>query len=148
METVQVQILFTRSNLIGSRLIRYVLKEPVSHVAIRFPKGNILDSTAQGKRVSSYKDFTRRNEIVFSLTLELTSKQLVSICWSKWNYDWGAFLYLGVRALLPFLPKKNLWQTTGMYLCSELVANIVKGTELSHLTPYQLYLLLQKEKGK
>jgi len=61
-------------------------------------------------------------------------------------YDYGAFLYIGLKCLLPFLPKINLWQTTGMFLCTEWVQEVL-GREIdSMITPYKLYeLLSQKE---
>jgi hypothetical protein len=60
-------------------------------------------------------------------------------------YDFGALFYLGLRSLFPFLPKANLWQTTGMFLCTEWITEVVDGKENSMITPHQLYLKLKGE---
>lgn len=60
-------------------------------------------------------------------------------------YDFGALFYLALRVLFPWLPKKNLWQTSGMFLCTEWVTEVLEGEEDSMITPYKLFLRLKEE---
>jgi hypothetical protein len=58
-------------------------------------------------------------------------------------YDLPAMLFLGLSLLvrrylkLP-LPKSNLWQSTGMFLCTEWVSVFLSQEENSMLTPWKL----------
>lgn len=137
-----MHIFFTRSKTPGSWLIRRVTGEDVSHCAACVGK-TVIHSTFEGLKIVSLEEFRALNEIVYSVHLPFTPIRVDLPQSSK--YDFGAFFYLGLRLLFPFLPKKNLWQMTGMYLCTEFVSYLVSGKERSELTPKQLYHLLKKD---
>lgn len=140
-----MQVLFTRSNSILSRMIRHVTGEPVSHCAISCG-GWIVHANLLGVHVELPQTFTKHSEVVYSIELPYDQDKLM-VTLSKYDqrpYDFGALLYLGLRFLLPFLPVKNLWQTTGMFLCTEWVTEFLFGGEDHTITPYHLYLRLSK----
>ena len=122
--------------------------EPVSHCAIHVGEF-VVHSTILGPEIRTYDSFCKKNTVVLSVDCTIKDEAVVDLITkldSK-SYDYAALLYLGVRYAgrhwlkLP-LPKANLWNVTGMYLCTELVTTLVYGKEYSMLTPYQLYLKL------
>lgn len=135
-----MDIIFTRNNTILSRLIRKVTGEPVSHCALDFA-GWIIHSNLYGARVDLPQEFDKHNDIVYRVTVPFDLDKLVHTLVGSTGsrYDFGALLYAGLRCVLPFLPKQNLWQCTGMFLCTEFVTSILYNTEDSEITPYQLY---------
>jgi hypothetical protein len=60
-------------------------------------------------------------------------------------YDTMGLLFAGVmlfcrKALgLRKWPKQNLWQSSGMYLCTEFVSEYLEGKADSMITPHELY---------
>lgn len=135
-----MEILFTRNSMPLSRLIRYVTGEPVSHCALLWDGLVVTHMTLEGFRVTAYGSFADGQEIIYRVPVEQT--MLTGDFFKKYGrarYDYGALLYLGLRAVLPFLPKANLWQTTGMFLCTEFVTQSLYGEEDSLITPYKLY---------
>ena len=80
-------------------------------------------------------------EIVYSLDVPDHPERILDGIARKRHalYDFGAMFYLGLRCLLPWLPKKNLWQCTGMDMCTEWATDILDGEPDSMITPYQLY---------
>lgn len=139
-----------------SRLIRAVTQEPVSHCGI-LDSGYVLHSNLLGIRCEPLDEFLEHSQIVVSVPVtpkpDLVERivEMGSRPGKSW-YDFGALLFLGgslfLRAKLRIpLPKSNLWQSTGMYLCTELVTDIVYGEEQSMLTPYQLCLQLEKKEN-
>lgn len=142
-----MQILFTRNDRWGSKLIRAVTGETVSHVAIRISRfvihSRLIDG---GVTIDFYREFMRNNTVVYTIPWEISIKQIDRDRYAGKSYDFGAFLYLGLRKLFPFLPKANLWQSTGMYMCTEFVTDVLGGTEDSLVTPGQLYEKLRRSK--
>lgn len=139
-----MKILFTTTNLPTSWIIRKLTGEPVSHCAVEF--GNyVAHSSFSGTILEYSEDFRRRNKVLF----ELEMPEIDVIFREKKGYDFGGLLYLALRFLLKKinirLPKKNLWETTGMYLCTEFITFLLHKEEDSMITPYQLYLNLKKE---
>ena len=117
-----MKILFTKSDLLGSKLIRAVTEEPVSHCAI-LHGDQVTHSTFYGVVTESYEEFAAVNEVVHSV--EVKNAPILIKGHKGSCYDFGAFIYLGLRLLFPLiLPKKNLWQTTGMFLCTEFVTHV------------------------
>jgi hypothetical protein len=147
-----MQILFTKSNSILSRLIRKVTREPVSHCAIANDQW-VIHSNLYGVHVELSSTFNRHTEVVYSVNISDDRSKLMS-CLARNEqkfWDVGAALYLGLRCLIPILPKKNLWQSSNMYLCTEWVTEVVGEVQDSEITPYKLYLWLeskQKETNK
>lgn len=140
-----MQVLFTRSNSILSRVIRRVTGEPVSHCAISCG-GWIVHANLLGVHVELPQTFTTHSQIVYSVDVPYDQDKLMATLakYDQRPYDFGALLYLGIRFVLPWLPAKNLWQTTGMFLCTEWVTEFLFGGEDHTITPYKLYLRLSK----
>lgn len=143
-----MKILFTRSGSLLSRLIRHVSGEPVSHCALDCG-GWIIHSNLLGLHVELPQTFEKHSEIVYSVSVDFDQQKVMSIFaqYDQDPYDFGALLYLGLRFLLPFLPEKNLWQSNGMFLCTEWVTEAVYGSPDSSITPYRLYLKLTGPNG-
>lgn len=135
-----MRILFTTSDSPLSRLIRKVTSEPVSHCAFEVG-GWIIHSNLKGVHVETPQTFTQKSRIIYSIDIPFDLEKLIHTFGRTMNreYDFGALLYLGARAICPWLPKKNLWQCTGMYLCTELITQYLGSSENSMITPYQLY---------
>lgn len=144
-----MNILFTKSNSLMSRIIRAVTKEPVSHCAIE-DGGFVIHSNLLGVHIESLEHFSKKCEIGYSVEASITIVQVRNSLakYEGSGYDIGGLLYLGLRLVLPCLPKKNLWQSSGMFLCTEWVTEVLDGTADSLITPYGLYqrLIEQKEK--
>lgn len=138
-----MRILFTKSKSLLSYLICAVTKEPVSHCALEI-HGWVIHSNLYGVHAEPLEDF--RGEIVYSVEVPYKEEALISGM-AKYQgrmYDVGALLYLGLKYLLPFLPKKNLWQSSSMFLCTEWVTQVLDGRADSMVTPYKLYERLVK----
>lgn len=142
-----MRILFTRSELLLSKAIRAVTKEPVSHCAIECA-GWVIHSNMYGVHVELPQTFEKRSEIVYSVDIPFDISRVMNVLAKNEQkpWDFGAALYMGLRYLLPFLPKKNLWQSSSMYLCTEWVTEVLGGVPDSLITPYQLYLKLKSKK--
>jgi hypothetical protein len=139
------EILFTRSDKIGSKVIRGVTKEEVSHVAISYMGYVIHANFQKGVHVQKLKDFCEDNEIVYKVPVKATKSQILKIL-SEYigsKYDYLAFFLLGLR-LLKVLPMKvDIRQITGSFLCTEFVTQFIYDEERL-LTPGQLYKELTK----
>ena len=136
--------LFTRSRKPLSRLICSVLGEPVSHVALLYSEF-VIHSNASGLHIETCSTFEKTNEIVYKVRVKGTPSHLFDLLakYERSAYDVGALLWLGVsfglRRIGIALPKVNLWQTTGMFLCTEWATKFLCGEEDSLITPYGLY---------
>jgi hypothetical protein len=149
-----VQILFTRSNTWMSKIIRGVTGEPVSHCAVQVG-AFVIHVNLLGLQVEKIRDFVNINEVMYNSPMlsNMYPTQVSQLEFllekisgkGRMAYDIGALLYLGARYILPFLPKKNLWQCTGMYLCTELITEILDNKEDSMITPYKLYKRLTQQ---
>lgn len=141
-----MEVLFTKR----SKLIYWALREPVTHVAIRYYDW-VIHSNSKGVNVEFYKNFCELNPIIYRVSHPVLFKNLMGVFVTRQDrgYDFLGAAYLGLRAVFKrvgiSLPKANLWEVTGMDFCSELVADILKVNNSSDLTPYQLYLLLNKD---
>lgn len=142
-------ILFTRNNTVLSRIIRGITGEEVSHCAICI-SDYVIHINLLGLQVQHVVDFSQNNIVVDSIPIhgpapadiaELLEKLVGN---GRMGYDYLGLLYLGLRYLLPGLvPKQNLWQVSGMFLCTEFVTNFLDGREASTTTPGQLALYLK-----
>jgi len=139
-----MKVLFTSSNSPLSRLIRKITGEQVSHCALRV-YDCVIHSNLLGVHMEPFESFN--SSIIESVELPDNLEKVINLL-AKYDgnfYDFGALFYLGLRSLFPFLPKANLWQTTGMFLCTEWITEVVDGKENSMITPHQLYLKLKGE---
>ena len=142
--------MFTASYSIMSRAIRHLTGEPCSHVALECD-GWVVHSNLLGVRVDSLKEFSSHSQIRYSVPIPMTTGTILSnyLEHRRAHYDFGALLYLGLRVIPVvghLLPKKNLWQSSGMYLCTEWATSVIDGKTDSMITPYQLYLRLESAK--
>ena len=161
-----MEILFTsRPAMPVSKLIMDVTGEPVSHTVIR--NGDfVYQSSFAGVEQVRANDFLSDYTVVYSLSpydpsdlsdprlnedlVERLIERVVDLRGTL--YDFPGLLYLGLKYSLfnTFnldIPKKNLWQLSGMYICTEFVEDIVDIKSDSMITPFKLYLKL-KESGK
>lgn len=144
-----MQILFTRSNSLLSRIIRGVTGEQVSHCALQ-AGGFVVHCNLLGLHIEEARSFKQKSTVVYTIGIvdDYTRLFLLFATYRHSQYDFGALFYLGLRYLCPWLPKVNLWQTTGMFLCTEWISKYLRGEEYSMLTPSQLYteLFIQQYK--
>ncbi len=152
-----MNILFTTRDEWFSNNIRKMTKAPVSHCALEFPEyGFILHSNIRGIHLEWSKNFRRKNKVIYEINI-LSDREtdfdkidkLLKLYEFK-PYDKKAISYLAIYMFLKntchiSLPKHNLWQTTGMFLCTEWVTKYLDGKEDSMITPYKLYLRLKNE---
>lgn len=144
-----MRILFTRSEKIVSKLIRRVTGEPVSHCAIQVGDW-VIHSNFLGVHPERIDKFLKGGVTIWA-AVELPNdypKILLNTFegWGK-RYDFGAMFYLLARAIFPWLPKKNLWQCSDMFLCSEWVAHVVEDDDDAMITPYRLAMRLLEQKA-
>lgn len=139
-----MKVIFTTTDLLSSKIIRWVTGEDISHCALE--SGNyVLHSSFSGTIIEYKTDFYERNQVLY----EINMPEIATINFKeRRGYDFGAILYLGLKLALAKvgikLPKKNLWQTTGMYLCTEFITEVLDEKENSMITPYKLYLKLKE----
>lgn len=136
-----MQILYTTSKYPTSWLIRKVTKEDCSHVAMYFEDTQeVVHCNFLGVRKEGLEDFIKQNTILHTTPIEgqLKANDLYEQ-YKHVKYDFAAFFYIGVRYLLPSAPKVNLWQSTGLFLCTEFVTKIHFGSPDSLITPHQLF---------
>ena len=143
-------VLFTKSNKIGSKLIRALTEEPVSHCAIYLPDlGTVIHSNFSGVKTQSFSSFLKDNTIVYHVDVPSPGLQIPE-SYASVSYDYLAFIYFGFMLIwkkMTGIPvsKTNHWAQKRAFLCTELVTFILWGAEDSTLTPYGLYLALQKD---
>lgn len=152
-----MRIVFSRSQRWFSTLICAVTKERFSHVSIDLGDGTILQSNFRGVHLSTLDNFIEAQQEVHYIKVpkvqEIQLRENIKKILDKYEHSWydlGAMLFLGFALILRrylhiSLPKSNLWQTTGMFLCTELVTKILGKEERSMITPYRLY---EELKGK
>lgn len=141
-------LIFSKSKYWFSDLICKITEEPVSHVSIYNPDTEmVLHSSFKGVEQLPIDKFAKLQEIMIFYPLDTISPEQVEKKFDKYKrswYDIGGLLFLGLcfsirRYLKIPLPKQNLWQSTGMFLCTEWVTEVLEGKERSMITPYGLY---------
>lgn len=125
-------------------------EEPCSHVALDFG-WFIVHSNLRGVHIQHSSTFYKFSETVSALVSTQISSESRDMSklenmLEKYEfslYDIFGMLFLALTLLarrylkLP-LPKSNLWQSTGMFLCTEWVASFLDISENSMLTPWKL----------
>lgn len=143
----QVSVLFTsRVNSWATHLIMWATGEPFSHVAIRYGDFVVHSTFKGGLNVESYYHFIKNNSIYDEIEVSGDANTLLQLLGEheKSTYDIGAFFFLGLSLLarkylkIP-LPKSNLWQATGMFLCSGWVTKYLNQKENDMATPGDIY---------
>src|SRR3989344_4080601 len=157
-----IKLVFTKSNAPLSKLIRWGLKEPVSHAAIVFDDKIVFHSNLLGVDLISYQNFIKKVDVLFELKFNLSLEeeeeiyQNISIRDGN-SYDFKAFSYfikcgLQYRIYNKPLPIYNPWNSKEKFLCGELLEFLPdylfpnsKKPDFSITSPYKLFLLLKNE---
>jgi hypothetical protein len=150
-----MKILFTTGKTQISDLILWATQEDVSHVALQVTlEGTdfVIHSNGKGLHIETLSSFLKKSKIIYALekkTEEGDLRRILELFQDKeWTmYDLGATLFLGFSLLLRRylklpLPKSNLWQSTGMFMCVEWVSWVVDLKEESMCTPKRLHYIL------
>lgn len=155
-----IRLLWTRSGLPASRLIRALSGEDVSHFAIEIDNRYVFHSNFYGAHLKWRSTFVKQSEIIHQLELKLTPAQEELIYlelinrFDEQTYDWGAFFYLSWRMLLyrfagGELPKTNPWSSNRGLLCTELAQCLMvvgaKLPTLDTILPGRLYSILKDQ---
>lgn len=146
-----MRILFTTSEKRLAKLIRWATGEDCSHCALEWD-GVIVHSNWKGVNVQHKTEFLKENRIVHEVEIKEDLDKFTNAIVNNDGslYDVGALLFLGIvllsrKVINSSWPKMNLWQSTGMYLCTELVSQYLYGEADSMITPYKLYLKVKGE---
>lgn len=140
-----MKILFVRGHSPVSWLICKLTKEDVSHCAIEVD-GWVLHSNFYGVHWETLADFEQKCTLMHELAVPEDPYHVIEMAAlysGRAQYDFGGLFYMGLRIFLRnygiHLPKKNLWQQTGMFLCTEWVSQFLGGEEDSEITPFKLW---------
>ena len=148
-----MRVHFVRSNKIGSRLIRAITGESVSHVGLEFDSvGVVIHATPQGVDVDSIEHFRRDHEVVISLkyTGNINTKvwEQMALRVEGTGYDFLYLLLLGTKLLIQktfglIVPPLARYMARNKYICTEFVEYSLGVRGQEELTPGQLgtYLL-------
>lgn len=145
-----MQILFTTSDKPLARLICWATGEDVSHCAIQWDN-LVIHSNWKGVNIIFLEEFLVENTIIHSVPIEEDYTKITNCIVNSIGslYDMGALLFDAIvlfsrKALNLDWPKINLWQSSGMYLCTEFVTEYLYGKQDSLVTPGQLYERIKK----
>ena len=139
-------VLFTKGHSAWSKLICSVLDEPYSHVSV-CQDGFVYHSDLLGVRREPFNSFAKRQSTI--VPVEIADIPDITDKYAKYDkswYDVGAGLFIGFSFLarkylrIP-LPKSNLWQSNGTFICTEWSTEAL-GEVDSMITPYGLFLQL------
>jgi len=137
-----VKLLFVKSNKIGSRLIRWTLKEDCSHFAVCFDdeangSGIAFESIPSGAKLSWFGAFRRTHTLVHALSFKtpmpLRDEEDIYLGmlsqYSNQGYDFRAlafwiFAAIAWRVFGISLPNKNPWAVAGFNLCTGLAGGV------------------------
>lgn len=155
-----ISLVWTRSPLPASRLIRYFTGEYVSHFAIVMDERIVFHSNFYGAHLDWYSKFLKHAEVIFQINLTLTlelEEALYLEMVEKFDgepYDWGALLFLWYSLIrlklfgIP-IPRKNPLSSDRANICVELAECLeVIGIELPPLDtvlPERLYYLVKEQ---
>lgn len=159
-----MKLLWTKSSLPLSKLIRWGLKEPTSHFVIVFDDKLAFHSNLSGTHIEWYNTFQKHCEIVYEINYPLPLDkeeevyQNILNSYNEKSYDYPGFLYFIWRGILfrffnkPF-PTKNPWGKEDSYLCTELATTLPEWLipelkqieDFSLMSPYKLYCIVKKD---
>lgn len=158
-----MRILLTTTRKPLSRLIRWGLGEPATHMAFVFDGEIVIHSYFTGLRIDSYTDFITKHQTKKMLNIGIDrevesniKRRLLRNIGTK-AYDYGAILYFGWRVLLQKtfgldIPKKNKWQSSEAYLCTEIVKYLPEelkpDLDFEITSPLKLYRLIRSKLTK
>lgn len=141
-----IKVAFTTSDKLLAKLIRWATEEECSHCVLVWDDV-VVHSNWKGVNVIHLTEFLNENRILHEIQVKEDLDALTRAIVQKDQslYDVGALLFLGIvlfsRRILGLRkwPKKNLWQSSGMYLCTEFVTEFIDGKADSLITPHKLF---------
>ena len=143
-------VVFTASNKIGSRIIRFVTGESVSHVAVLMPDDSVAHMAFTGLTQQSIVEFLAHNQAIARVAVDIDPSIAVArlLAFRQQHshlYDYSALLYLGIMLLyhrltgVPHHPiYRNRWQKKSMDTCTEFACWMLGREVNSVITPGQL----------
>ena len=155
-----VHYLFSTSNLIGSKIIRWgtkhlepEIKNTPSHVAILVNEKWVFESTLEsGVKRISYDKWKEKNKEVGKYKCQ-TKRELSEVIdyfrsVNGKKYDYFALIYFSIYVgLNKFfgikIPKKNKWNRKNSYFCSEVMGEML-GLDYQMTAPVQIMAQAQK----
>lgn len=141
-----MKLIFGRSHLPLSYIIRFLTWSQWSHVAVELDDGRVVEAVWSGVRITTFAECTKHMSKYTLVELKKEDEETTSkaVAWlleqvGK-NYD--------KSALFGFLAKRD-WQNPLKWFCSELVAvflkllgyRIANSTQISRVTPQMLYMI-------
>jgi hypothetical protein len=166
-----MRLIWTTSNKIGAKIIRWGLDTDCSHFAISFDEdedgnGFIFHSHFSGATPVWLKDFLKKNRIQHCLKLrnpptieqeEKIWKVIISEFHGQ-GYDFRALAFWTWRAFIHRVfgygfPEKNYWGKPGRNLCTAIALGLQKAypdrfnfgnSDNEMISPHALYLMLSK----
>lgn len=160
-----MKLIWTKSNLPLSILIRWVTGEDCSHFAFVFEsaaKGVMFESNLMGTHPKFFASAKKHMEIVHSIDVPLTIEQENKL-WDQVveqyddkPYDFTGAIYLGWRIILKRvfgkpLPLFNPWNQAGTFVCDELYQVLSdsgifpeSGVSTGMVTPHGLWETLER----
>lgn len=147
---MSLQLYFTKSNKIGSKIIRWVTGEPCSHVAIQINDYFVAHMTLGGFRIEHIEQFSEHLTIVSRIALDYPHEILMQQlgAYRSPGYDFKAILWLGCALLMRRLTgyrfniKRNPWQDPHRFDCTEFATWLLDKRSDSVITPWGLYIKL------
>jgi hypothetical protein len=160
-----MKVIWTKSSLPLSVLIRAVTGEDCSHLALVFESrdgGLMFESNLLGTHAKFYKNAKKHFTVVHEMNIPCTVEQedaAWDIMVDKFDgksYDFRGMIYLGIcklknRLFGSSVPDVNAWGAKDAYFCDELYnileqAGIVKDTGVSQgmMTPHDVWELTKK----
>ena len=129
-----MKVIWTKSRLPLSYIIRWFTGEPCSHLALVFNSNNggiMFESNLMGTHIKFFKNAKKHCTIVHEMIVPMTSAQedcawdLMVDRFDDKPYDYMGALYLGLmklrfRIFKTPISKVNKWQNKGAYFCDEL----------------------------
>jgi len=135
---VEVHVLFSKNNKIGSKIIAKGTKHlesnmpETSHTALLVNNRWVHESTgASGVRIISYDLWKTHQQEVCRIKLEDREYQIIADQYRQIKnkkYDYPGVVYLGLMIIPTFLgfklPKKNKWESKDKYFCCEALGKL------------------------
>lgn len=158
-----MRLLWVKSNLPLSLLIRWGLKEPCSHFAVVFDDKLVIHSDLMGVGLKWYPEFVKSHTVVHERDYDIDTfaqeavYQGVLDVYAGSSYAYKAFFYFCWRALLwrilgVAMPEKNPYDVKGQFLCTQIAQTLpdfvvpadIKAEDLGIVSPEQLWLKIEK----
>jgi hypothetical protein len=163
--------LWTKKDLIGSKIIRWGMRSDCSHFAFSFLHYFVCESVAGGVHIDWFSDFCERNTIVHALApkIPLTTDEELEIIHPVLEeihgepYDYEAMAYFAIRSLRNRLfgtplPYFNKWDNKKAFFCVEAAGAMKKALKelfdidlsrvnLNITDPHSLYEIMSRSKS-